>query len=183
MSMTNPIRTNPIQNRLIEFMAPLFTVMAPAVALCCLLMSAGCGEDGPEQLFAKAESAAEDSTGLGRAVGHYREFLQLYPQHAKAAAALKQLAVIAQQRGEMDEAIATYQRLIAEYPDSGHGDEAQFMIAFIFEEYLRDFDRARAAYQLVIDRYPDSELAASAQRLLPHVGRAPEEWVDFQDGP
>ena len=65
--------------------------------------------------------------------------------------------------------------------ESEHGDEAQFMIAFIYEEYLGEPNRARSAYQLVIDRYPDSELAASAKQLLPHVGRNPEEWVHFQD--
>ena len=40
----------------------------------------------------------------------------------------------------------------------------------------------RMNYQRVIANYPDSELAASARRLLPNVGRDPEEWVEFQDG-
>ena len=157
--------------------------------LCCLSwiwaagLLLGCGADGPDELFARAESAAADSSGTGRAADLYREFLQLHPQHSKAAAALKQLAVLAQQQGDMEGAIALYERLVGEYADSGHGDEAQFMIAFICEEYLRDFDRARLAYQRVIERYPDSELAASARRLLPHVGRAPEEWVNFEDSP
>ena len=55
------------------------------------------------------------------------------------------------------------------------------MIAFICEEYLKDLERARQAYQRVIDNYPESDLALSARRLLPFVGRNPEEWVEFQD--
>ena len=55
------------------------------------------------------------------------------------------------------------------------------MIAFIYEEYVRDIERARLAYQRVIDLYPNSELAASARHLLPNIGRNPEEWVEFQD--
>ena len=151
--------------------------------VCAAGLALGCGGDGPDELFARAEEAAADSSAAGRAADLYREFLQRHPRHGKAAAALKQLAVLAQQRGDMDGAIELYGRLVDEYADSDHGDEAQFMIAFICEEYLRDFDRARLAYQRVIERYPDSELAASARRLLPHVGRAPEEWVNFQDEP
>ena len=55
------------------------------------------------------------------------------------------------------------------------------MIAFIYEEYIRDLEEARRAYQRVIENYPDSELAASARHLLPNVGRTPQEWVRFQD--
>ncbi|MYF93727.1 MAG: tetratricopeptide repeat protein [Gemmatimonadetes bacterium] len=74
-----------------------------------------------------------------------------------------------------------YERVLAEYPASEHGDEAQFMIAFKYEEHIRDLEQARRAYQRVIENYPDSELAASARHLLPNVGRAPQEWVQFHD--
>ena len=57
------------------------------------------------------------------------------------------------------------------------------MIAFIYEEHLGDFEAARKAYKAVVDNHPGTELAANAQRLLPNVGRAPEEWVNFQDDP
>lgn len=149
----------------------------------CLALTVGCAEDGPEELYAAAQRAAEDSTAFDRAQTLYGDFLKKYPAHDLAPAALKQLAVIAQQQSRMEEAIALYEKLLAQYPQSAEGDEAQFMIAFICEEYLRDYGRARQAYEQVIQRYPQSELAASARRLLPHVGRAPEEWVDFQDDP
>jgi TolA-binding protein len=118
---------------------------------------------------------------LDQAIGHFKAFLASHAEHPKAPEVLKKLAGLAQQQGQMQEAIGYYGRILDEYPDSGHGDEAQFMIAFIYEEYIRDIERARLAYQRVIDRYPESELAASARHLLPHVGRNPEEWVEFQD--
>jgi outer membrane protein assembly factor BamD (BamD/ComL family) len=148
------------------------------IVLCVI---GGCGEQSPEELLVDAEKAAADQATLDQAVVYYNDFLQRFAQHEKAPVALKQLAAIAQQKGDMQGAIALYERLLTEYPKSEYGDEAQFMIAFIYEEYLRDATKARNAYQLVIDRYPNSELAASAKQLLPNVGRNPEEWVRFQD--
>ena len=113
--------------------------------------------------------------------GILRLFSNALAQSPKAPEALRKLAGLAQQQGKMQEAIGYYERVLAEYPDSGHGDEAQFMIAFIYEEYIRDLEKARRAYQRVIENYPDSELAASARHLLPNVGRTPQEWVQFQD--
>jgi|TARA_B110000263_G_scaffold239554_1_gene241884 TolA-binding protein len=141
----------------------------------------GCGQQSAEELFAAGEAAAADPASLDQAVGHFKDFLEKFDQDPKASEALNKLAALAQQQGQMQEAIAYYERVLADYPESGHGDEAQFMIAFIYEEYVRDVERARLAYQRVIDLYPNSELAASARHLLPNIGRNPEEWVEFQD--
>jgi len=145
----------------------------------CLLAS--CEEQTAEQLFVSAEAAAADSSKQDLALEQFTTFLTRYPQHPRCDEVLRKLAMIARQNGDMNESIGYYERLIADYPSSKYGDEAQFMIAFIYEEYLQDQERARQAYQRLIDRYPNSELAASARRLLPHVGRNPEEWVEFQD--
>lgn len=141
----------------------------------------GCGRPSAEELFAAGEAAAADPTTADQAVAHFTEFLERFAKSPQAPQALRKLAGLAQQQGKMQEAIGHYERVLAEYPDSGHGDEAQFMIAFIYEEYIRDLAQARRAYRRVIDNYPDSELAVSAQHLLPNVGRAPQEWVQFQD--
>ena len=142
---------------------------------------AGCGEQNPEQLFSAAEAAAADSSAQDLAIERFKTFLARYPQDERCDEARRKLAMIAHRQGDMKNAITHYERLLADYPTSKYGDEAQFMIAFIYEEYLQDLEQARKAYQRVIDHYPDSELAASARRLLPHVGRNPEEWVEFQN--
>ena len=149
--------------------------------LCAVIAWGGCAQQSAEELFAAGEAAVADPAKLDQAVGHFKTFLSSHAQHPKAPEVLKKLAGLAQQQGQMQEAIDYYGRILDEYSDSGHGDEAQFMIAFIYEEYIRDIERARLAYQRVIDRYPDSELAVSARHLLPNVGRNPEEWVEFQD--
>jgi len=142
----------------------------------------GCGDSLPEELFSEAEQAASESASHEQAIQHFTHFLERFATHELAPQALKRLAMIAQQQGDMRKAIAHYQRLLLEYAKCDQADEAQFMIAFIYEEYIKDLDQAREAYQRVIDNYPDSELAVSAQWLLPNVGRNPEEWVEFQNG-
>ncbi len=141
----------------------------------------GCGQQSAEELFAAGEAAAADPATADQAVAHFTAFLERFSQASQAPEALRKLASLSQQQGKMQEAIGYYERVLAEYPDSGHGDEAQFMIAFIYEEYIRDLEEARRAYRRVIENYPDSELAISARHLLPNVGRAPQEWVQFQD--
>jgi TolA-binding protein len=141
----------------------------------------GCGRQSPEETYATAERLAAEPAGRVEARAQFDAFLREFPGHELTPQVLKQLAMLDQQDGKIDLAISRYEQLLRRFPDSDQADEAQFMIAFISEEYLLDFDRARQAYQLVIDKYPDSELAASARRLLPNVGRDPEEWVDFED--
>ena len=142
---------------------------------------AGCSQQSAEELFAAGEAAAVDPDTADQAVAHFTAFLERFAESPKAPEALRKLAALAQQQGNMQEAIGYYERVLTEYPASGHGDEAQFMIAFIYEEYIRDLEEARRAYRRVIENYPDSELATSARHLLPNVGRTPQEWVQFQD--
>ncbi len=151
-----------------------------------LWVGAGCsGPSADQQLdeaLQAARAAARDSTQASAAVELLEAYLQVHPEDGGRPQALKQLAILRQQGGDMMGALAQYERILAEYPDSDEADESQFMIAFILEEHLGDLDAARAAYQAVIDNYPSSELAANARQLLPHVGRPPEEWVSFQEG-
>lgn len=156
------------------------------MALCGAALWAACSNPTPDQdldaALQAARAAARDSTQAGRAVNLLERFLRDHPAQARRPEALKQLAILRQQQGNMAAAVADYRRILAEHADSDVADEAQFMIAFISEEYLGDLDAARQAYQAVIDNYPESDLAANARQLLPNVGRPPEDWVRFQDG-
>jgi TolA-binding protein len=157
--------------------------MSARVVVLALMCGAlcGCGGQSPEEMYAAAERAAAEPAKRLEARAQFDAFLTAHPGHALTPLVLKQLAILDQQDGKIDLAVARYEQLLRRFPDSDQADEAQFMIAFISEEYLLDFDRAREAYQRVIDKYPNSELATSARRLLPNVGRDPEEWVEFQD--
>ena len=151
-----------------------------AVVLCGGL---SCG-DGAEVLLrdadALANTAAADS--VARAIELYASYASQYSEREGAPRALRMQARLTQQHGSKESALGLYERLLADYPACDYAAEAQFMIGFIYEEHLRDLERARAAYQKVIDNYPSSDLAVSARHLLPHVGRAAEDWVEFEEG-
>ena len=153
-------------------------VYLPILIFASLIL--GCSDTGPEYLMAEARAAASVPSGLPKAADLFEEFLQNYPDHELAPEALKEFAAVSQQRGGFLDALSLYSRLIEQFPASEHCDEAQFMVGFIYEEFLQDYPKAREAYKRLIEHYPDSDLVESAQLLLLHVGRDPEDWVRFQ---
>jgi outer membrane protein assembly factor BamD (BamD/ComL family) len=72
----------------------------------------------------------------------------------------------AQRMGEYRRAIETYEQIIRDYPDDERNDKAQFMIGFIYSEYLKDQQKAREAFQTVLDEYPESDLADDAGFMI-----------------
>ena len=151
------------------------------VLFATMLIGVGCDSKSPEEQFAEAQTAAADSSSRAQAMEDLDAFLEQYPRHESSPEARKLLAVLAQQAGDARSAIAHYERLLSDYPQSKFAAEAQFMVAYIHEEYLKDLEEARLAYQRVIDNFPESDLAKSARFLLPNLGRDPEEWVNFGD--
>jgi outer membrane protein assembly factor BamD (BamD/ComL family) len=149
------------------------------------MLVAGCAAPTPdaelETALQAAREAARDSTRGEEAIALLQAFVKGHPQSPGAPEALRQLGMLRQQQGEVEAAVAEYERILASYPASDIADQAQFMIAFIKEDFLGDFDGARAAYQALIDNYPDSELVAQAQTLRDNVGRDPDDYIRFQE--
>ena len=72
----------------------------------------------------------------------------------------------AQRMGEYKRAIEIYEQIIKGHPDDERNDKAQFMIGFIYSEYLRDQQKAREAFQTILDEYPESDLADDASFMI-----------------
>jgi TolA-binding protein len=156
------------------------------LALPLALVSAfGCAAPEPDTELSTAlqaaREAAGDSTRRDEAITLLEEFVRTHSSDSSVPDALMQLAILRQQQGDMVAAIADYQQILESFPASDTADEAQFMIAFVYEEHLQDLDGARRAYQALIDNYPNAELVDQARQLLEHVGQSPDEWVTFQE--
>ena len=65
--------------------------------------------------------------------------------------------------------VASYRRLLQEYPDGEISPQAQFMIGFVYSEELKNYDEAETAFRELLRRYPKSELAESARWMLEHM--------------
>jgi outer membrane protein assembly factor BamD (BamD/ComL family) len=70
------------------------------------------------------------------------------------------------EKGNFQSAIETYQEILKAYPDSPRAYKAQFLIAFVYSENLKDKENARVCYGKVLEKYPDCDLADDAQYML-----------------
>ena len=104
--------------------------------------------DGASHFGASAASTRE-------VVQLYREFLETYPDNRHRDSVLYQLARAYEYDGESETALHTLDRLVAQYPDSGHFAEAQFRrgeILFV----SRSYPDSEQAYQAVLNAGQDS---------------------------
>ena len=105
-----------------------------------------------EQLQSNLQSIGEH---LGPTVDMYKQLLKAYPNYPKNDLVLYQLARAYEAEGQLDDALATLDRLIAQYPKTPHFAEAEFRRGeMLFVE--KRYDEAEQAYQKVLERGPDS---------------------------
>ncbi len=105
-----------------------------------------------EQLQSNLQSLGEH---LGGTVDMYKQLLEAYPNYSKNDLVLYQLARAYEAQGDNEDALATLDKLIAEYPQTPHFAEAQFRrgeTLFVEKRYRE----AEQAYQQVLEHGPDS---------------------------
>lgn len=98
------------------------------------------------------------------------------PQAPSADRAQFAIGNLQQTRGDKQgsaRAIAAYEQLVRDYPDSKFGPEAQYRVGVILLNQAKDgnqdtanLDRAEKAFQEVIDRYPSSGRAKEAKTQI-----------------
>ena len=83
------------------------------------------------------------------AIARYEEFLKEHPKDLGNDRVLYQLSRAQEQGGELEAAIKTLDRLVAEYPKTQHYDEAQFRRGEILFA-TRDYAKAEVAFNAVM---------------------------------
>jgi len=87
-----------------------------------------------------------------------------FPGHPITDDALMKKAEIHLKRGNFAEAEALYLSVIKDYGDGILGDDAQFFIAELYENHLKDSAKAMAAYQELLMKYPGSLFTVEARK-------------------
>jgi TolA-binding protein len=130
---------------------------------------------------AEAEQLQRNLEGLdlrsGSTVSIYEQLLEAYPSYAKNDLVLYQLARAHEAGGELEAALAALDRLVTEYPETRHYEEAHFRrgeTLFVLERYRE----AEQAYQAVLDRGPS---AAFYEQSLYKQGWAQFKQLRFED--
>lgn len=143
--------------------------------ICCAFI-AGCQGPSADELFKQGEEATHHVDQYPLAEVKLAEFLDHYPNDPRADIALQALARVLMNQNKGDEAIARYEALLRQYPQSRYSPQAQFMIGYICDQ-AGQFDKARVAYQKVIETYPQSDLVDDAQISIQNMGKSPELWL------
>lgn len=109
--------------------------------------------------FKSADKSAElpagsaddlQTAGAMEAIQLYKNLLIKYPMYERNDQVLYQLSRAYEETGQVEEAIKVLNRLVKEYPDSRHIDEAQFRRAEYFFTRKRYLD-SEEAYQAVLN--------------------------------
>jgi len=111
------------------------------------------------------------------AIARYQNYLLTYPKDPGNDRVLYQLARAQEQSGELEPALKTLDRLVAEYPNTVHREEAQFRRGELLFT-ARDYPRAERAYATVLAGAKDPAAAgAFKERSLYMQG-----WSIFKQG-
>jgi TonB family protein len=69
--------------------------------------------------------------------------------------------------GKIDSAVALYQKIVQDYPNSEYASKASYAVAWAKENFISTSDSSAAlAYQEVVDKYPETEYASQAKLKL-----------------
>lgn len=93
---------------------------------------------------------------FNRARTHFAEVIQLHPHTELEAAALLRLGELELDLNQYPQALAYFQRIIAEHPESIYRDEAYFFIGHIYQTYLNQPAEAQQAFEAIILQHADS---------------------------
>lgn len=134
--------------------------------------------DSLENLLFGQESKV-DKEVAAQLLQSYIKFTDTYPADDRSPDYLYKGAGIARGVGVHARALKMYQRILEDYPEFGKQAETSFLIAFTYDNDLKEIDRAKEAYNKVIEEYPDHEFAEQAKERLKTIDLSDEELIEL----
>lgn len=74
-------------------------------------------------------------------------------------------------------AIDFFNRIINDYPEFDKVAYSMFLVAFIYDDQLKDYESAKNSYNAFIEKYPDHEMTDAARFSIKNLGKSPEELI------
>lgn len=132
---------------------------------------------GDLEMDAADNKAADGQTASGApdykaAIARYQDYLKQYPKDPGNDRVLYQLARAHEQGGDLETALKTLDGLVAQYPQTAHGDEAQFRRGELLFA-MKDYPKAEKAYAAVL---------ASPGNLYEDRALYMQGWSQFKQG-
>jgi tetratricopeptide (TPR) repeat protein len=131
-----------------------------------LLISENLSEDTnavPLNMFARADLLAfQNKDEL--ALITFDSINNLFPNHALSDDILMKRANLKAKKGQYEEAIACYQKIVSNYGTDILADKALYNMALLYEEKMADKEKAMTLYQDMLQKYPGSLFAVEARK-------------------
>ncbi|MCB1407862.1 MAG: outer membrane protein assembly factor BamD [Rhodobacteraceae bacterium] len=122
-----------------------------------------------EQIFQRGEYVLETNPRAESSLRYFREIERLYPYTDWARRSIVMQAYALHRQGDYDEARATAQRFLDQYPGDPDAAWAAYIVALTYYDQIEDVGRdqgltfqALRHLRYVIEEYPNSEYARSA---------------------
>ncbi len=146
-----------------------------ALVLTLAACSNGVSEDEPldgftaEQIFARGEYVLENERRPEPALRYFREVERIYPYTDWARRSIVMQAYALHRDGQYEEARASAQRFLDQYPGDPDAAWAAYIVALTYYDQIEDVGRDQGVtfqalrhLRYVIEQYPNTEYARSA---------------------
>ena len=109
----------------------------------------------------------------------YIKFTDIYPADERSADYLYKGAGIARGVGVHSRALKMYHKILSDYPEFKKQAETYFLIAFTYDNDLKEIELAKSAYQEVIQKFPEHEFAEQSKERLKTIDLSDEELIEL----
>ena len=152
------------------------TVSGLLVTALGLMLIAGCGGLPDKGLIEKG-TALEKQEKFSEAVKTYEKLAKKYPKSPLCIESIYRIAnIYTSGLQDYPSAVGAYERIVQNYPDStARTAQAQFMIGFIYNNYVQDTTQAGVAYRTFLEKFPTHDLADDVRWELQYLGKSIDE--------
>ncbi len=117
----------------------------------------------PMEMYAEADllifqNRFDDAIAKLDAIG------KMFPDHKLVDDILYSKAQVHFEKKEVEQCVALYEQIVADYPDEIRADNALFNLGYIYEEILDQPDKAKEKYERLFLEYTDSTFAIEARK-------------------
>ncbi len=156
-----------------QSLRPILLVAGLCAALAACSNRPGADESlegfSAEEIYRRGEYVLETSSRAENSLRYFREVERIYPYTDWARRAIIMQAYAQHRGGEYDEARATAQRFLDQYPGDPDAAWAAYILALTYYDQIEDIGRdqgltfqALQHLRRVIEQYPNTEYARSA---------------------
>jgi TolA-binding protein len=109
----------------------------------------------------------------------YEKYIAAYPEDTASPGYLFKAADLAHGMRKSRDAVQMYKEFISKYPSHPKAAASEFLLAFVYDNDLKQKDSAKIFYKSFLEKNPNHQLAPSAKASLDQIemGLSDEELV------